>query len=125
MDVAIEIERLDCALSVCKVADYSLVDVEDAFCFTGRTDEECSLICRTESVPANVIAREDGWRAFRVKGVLDFSLIGILAPIATLLADNGISLSAVSTFNTDYVLVKRERFERALALLGEAGYVVS
>ncbi|MBS5449769.1 MAG: ACT domain-containing protein [Coriobacteriia bacterium] len=120
-----EIEKLDCALSVCKVADYSLVDVEDEFCFTGHTDEERSLVCRTELVPANAIAREDGWRAFRVKGVLDFSLVGILAPIATLLADNGISLSAVSTFNTDYVLVKQESFERALALLDQAGYAVS
>lgn len=122
--MGLTIKRLACELSVCKVEDYSLVDVEDEFCFTGRTDEERSLVCRTEVVPANTVAREDGWRAFRVEGVLDFSLVGILAPIATLLADNGISLSAISTFNTDYVLVKAESFGRALALLAQAGYEV-
>ena len=53
-----------------------------------------------------MIQRDDGWKAFRIQGVLDFSLIGILAKIAAALADNGISIFAVSTYNTDYVLIK-------------------
>ena len=58
------IQALPDACSVCKVADESLVDRETMFCFTGRTDAERSLVCRTQDVPDNVTAREDGWRAF-------------------------------------------------------------
>ena len=75
--------------SVCQVLDYSQTDLEHAFCFSGKTDEECSLVCPTELVPRNTTAREDGWRAFRLQGVLDFSLIGVLARIADLLAREG------------------------------------
>lgn len=60
---------------------------------------------------------DDGWKAFRIQGVLDFSLIGILAKIATVLADNGISIFAVSTYNTDYVLIKKENYQKALDIL--------
>ena len=59
----------------------------------------------------------DGWKAFRIQGVLDFSLIGILAKIATVLADNGISIFAVLTYNTDYVLIKKENYQKALDIL--------
>ena len=60
---------------------------------------------------------DDGWKAFSIQGVLDFSLIGILAKIATVLADNGISIFAVSTYNTDYVLIKKENYQKALDIL--------
>lgn len=60
---------------------------------------------------------DDGWKAFRIQGVLDFSSIGILAKIATVLADNGISIFAVSTYNTDYVLIKKENYQKALDIL--------
>ncbi len=63
---------------------------------------------------------DDGWKAFRIQGVLDFSLIGILAKIATVLADNGISIFAVSTYNTDYVLIKKENYQKALDILQTA-----
>ena len=76
----------------------------------------------TSEVPANVIRRDDGWRAFRIQGILDFSLIGILAKIATVLADNGISIFAVSTYNTDYVLMKKENYQKALDVLNALGY---
>ena len=66
----------------------------------------------------------DGWKAFRIQGVLDFSLIGILAKIATVLADNGISIFAVSTYNTDYVLIKKENYQKALEVLQTAGYKI-
>lgn len=67
-----EIKRLDNSFTVCKVQDYSLVSLEDEYCFIGKTDEENSLVCKSESVPDNVIEREDGWKAFRIQGVLDF-----------------------------------------------------
>lgn len=119
-----EIKKINDDFTVCKVKDYTLVNMEDEYCFIGKTDEENSLVCRTEQVPANVTEREDGWKAFRIQGVLDFSLIGILAKISTLLAENNIGIFVVSTYNTDYVLVKKEKFPMALQLLADAGYQV-
>lgn len=119
-----EIERIHHRFSVCKVKNYSLVDFRSEYCFIGKTDQENSLVCLTEHVPENVIAREDGWRAFRVCGILDFSLIGILAKLAALLAEHKISIFAVSTYNTDYILVKEERYEQALKILSDAGYQI-
>ena len=122
--IAITIEPLDVNLSVCKVEDYSQVDICQPFCFTGSTDEEFSLVCPTDMVPANTTERDDGWRAFRIVGVLDFSLVGILAGISEILAENKIGLFAVSTYNTDYILTKAENFERALKVLKSAGYTI-
>ena len=119
-----EIKRLDYDFSVCKVADYTKVNLESAFCFTGKTDEENSLVCPTELVPDNTTERDDGWKAFRIQGVLDFSLIGILSKISALLAQNKIGIFAVSTYNTDYILTKQENFEKALQVLDEAGYTI-
>lgn len=118
------LEPLDPAFTVCRVKDYASVDLSRPFCFAGVTDEEYSLVCPAEEVPENTEAREDGWRCFRIRGVLDFSLTGILAGIAEVLTDNEIGLFAVSTFNTDYIFVKEEQFPQALSLLGQAGYNV-
>ncbi|MDO4483382.1 MAG: ACT domain-containing protein [Clostridia bacterium] len=119
-----ELQVLPCDLSVCKVTDYAQVDWSAPFTFTGYTDEEYSLVCPASAVPDNTTHREDGWRGFRIVGTLDFSLVGILARIASLLAENGISIFALSTFNTDYVLMKADAFDRALAVLRENGYAV-
>ena len=110
--------------SVCKVEDYSLVDLNAEYCFIGKTREENSLVCVTGNVPANAVQTEDGWKAFRVDGVLDFSLIGILSRICGILAEHEISVFVVSTFDTDYVLIKRENFRRALDILENAGYEI-
>ena len=110
--------------SVCKVSDYSQVDLNLPFVFTGSTDEEKSLVCPIPFVPRNTINREDGWRAFRIEGVLDFSLIGILSRISSVLAENGIGIFAISTFNTDYILTKIENFERAIEVLQSAGFCI-
>ena len=80
--------------------------------------------CETNDVPENTIEREDGWRGFRIQGILDFSLIGILSKLSGILADNKIGIFAVSTFNTDYILVKDVDFEKSLAVLLNAGYTV-
>ena len=119
-----KIQVIPFSFSVCQVSDYSQVDLEHEFCFPGRTDEERSLVCPTELVPRNTTAREDGWRAFRLQGVLDFSLIGILAQIAELLAREGIAIFALSTYNTDYILIKEARFSDALDTLARAGYEI-
>ncbi len=99
-----ELKIIPREFSVCKVSDYSQVDLNQPFVFTGSTDEEKSLVCPIPFVPLNTITREDGWRAFRIEGVLEFSLIGILSKISSVLAENGIGIFAISTFNTDYIL---------------------
>ena len=110
--------------SVCKVADYSQTDLNRDFVFTGKTDEELSLVCPTAAVPQNTTERDDGWRGMRIEGTLDFSLIGILAKISAILAENKIGIFVVSTYNTDYVLTKAESFEKAISLLSDNGYEI-
>lgn len=94
----------------------------DFFSLT-RTKDELSLVCSQELVPPGVQC-EKGWRCIMVKGPLDFSLTGILASLAAPLAEAGISIFAISTFDTDYLLVKAENLERAVLKLKEAGHVI-
>ncbi len=110
---------------MCRLASLEGVDpaAGEPF-FLARTDRELSLVCPTRAVPASVRAREDGWRAFRVAGTLDFSLVGILARLTGILADRGTGLFAVSTYDTDYILVKAADLQRALAALSEEGYTL-
>ena len=119
-----KIKVLDCDFSICKIKDCSKVNFDSEYCFIGKTDEEISLACVTSEVPADVIERDDNWKAFRIQGVLDFSLIGILSKISTLLADNEIGIFAVSTYNTDYVFTKKDNFAKALKVLSDAGYEI-
>jgi hypothetical protein len=89
---------------------------EEGFFSITRTDDELTVVCPELRVPAE-IKSEKNWRAIKIRGPLDFSLTGILASIATPLAENGISIFAISTFQTDYVLLKEENLERALNIL--------
>ena len=118
------LKKLPYDLTVCKVEDLSGIDLNSSFFFMGKTDEELSLVCETSDVPAVTVERDDGWKGFRIEGVLDFSLIGILSEISGILADNKIGIFAVSTYNTDYILVKRDNYKRALASLSDAGYEI-
>jgi len=112
------------SFSVCKVTDYSKIDLSHNFIFTAKTDEEYSLVCPTSLVPDNTLKVEDGWRGMRIVGVLDFSLIGILSKIAGILANNNISIFAISTYNTDYIFVKKGDFKKAILVLEKEGYVI-
>ena len=78
----------------------------------------------TGEAPANAVRCDDGWKAFRIQGILDFSLVGILSKIAVILANHEISIFAVSTYNTDYVLIKSENYQRGLEILEAAGYKI-
>lgn len=120
-----EIKVIQQDFAICKVKDLTKVDFADEFCFIGKTDEELSLVCSTNRIPDNVTDCDDGWRAFRIQGVLDFSLIGILSKISTLLAENKIGIFAVSTYNTDYILTKSDHFEAAIEVLRSNGYQIS
>lgn len=119
-----ELKVIDHKLTVCKVADISAIDLASDFFFIGKTDEELSLVCKTEDTPSETTEREDGWKGFRIQGVLDFSLIGILSKLSSILAAHKIGIFAVSTYNTDYILVKEENLERALEVLASEGYTV-
>lgn len=110
--------------AVCQVEDYSQVNLENPFVFTGATDDEKSLVCPIALVPENALSVDKTWSAFRIEGVLDFSLIGILSKISSLLAENNIGIFAISTYNTDYILTKTTDFQRALQVLKEAKYTI-
>jgi uncharacterized protein len=92
-----------------------------AFTSVTRTADELSIVCREDSVPGDV-ASSRGWRALKVAGPLDFGLSGILSSLASPLAAAGVSIFAVSTHDTDYVLVRDESLGRAVQALTEAGH---
>ena len=120
----VQIKKIYQDFSICQVEDYSLVNLDSEYSFIAKTEEERSLVCITKEVPSNVIRRDDGWKAFCVQVVLDFSLIGILSEISTILAEHGISIFAVSTYNTDYILIKDTNYEKALEVLKYSGYEI-
>lgn len=120
----VKIKKLEHNFSICKVEDFSMISLENEYCFIGKTDEEKSLVCLSENIPNNVTKRDDNWKAFRIEGILDFSLIGILAKISSLLAKNNIGIFVVSTYNTDYILTKSDDFLKALEILSNADYQI-
>jgi len=119
-----ELELLDLDFSVCKLADVSDVDLSKQFFFASRTDSEISLVCPTADAPASAISVNDGWKCFRICGTLDFSLIGILSELSTILAEARIGIFAVSTYDTDYILIKKENLESAIEALSSKGYSI-
>lgn len=121
-ELQVKLQILQGDFSVCKLKDTASIRLDHTFSFVGKTDEEISLVCWTQDAPEQFLAREDGWRAFRIQGELDFSLVGILSRISSLLAAEGIGIFALSTFNTDYILTKAENFPQAVQTLESAGY---
>lgn len=99
------------------------LDQSGFFC-VACTDEELSVVCETSAVQGTPEGKEDGWKCIKVQGPLDFSLNGILSSIATPLAAAQISIFAVSTFDTDYILIKEDSLEKAKRVLREAGFDV-
>ena len=111
-----EIKKIHQEFSVCQVEDYSFVNLDSEYSFIGKTDEEKSLVCLTSEVPPNVIRRDDGWKALRIQGVLEFSLIGILSKIAAILADHNIPilqyLLTIRTIFWSKRRITRKRYKR-------------
>ena len=111
-------------LAVCRFDPGHQFDVDLSsvtFYSLTKTEEELSVVLPESQVPDGCRA-ECGWRALKVDGVLDFSLTGILASLANPLAEAGISIFAISTFDTDYILVKSDRMEAAMQTLTDAGH---
>ena len=117
----LQLQILPQSLTVCKAQRLADIELSGLF-FIGSTDAELSLVCETDRVPAHTLAREDGWRALRIVGQLDFALTGILSGIASVLAAAKVGIFAVSTYDTDYILVKGENLDLATNALRKAGY---
>jgi hypothetical protein len=85
------------------------------------TTDELSIVCESSLVPANVQCEKE-WAAIKVQGILDFALTGILAALAVPLAEHGIAIFAISTFDTDYLLVKQQSLSQAITVLERQGH---
>ena len=121
------LEILPTKFAVCRLQhDTSIPEwaLTGHFFSISKTEEELSIVCEEGYVPGGTKC-ESGWRALKVKGPLDFGLTGILASIAQPLALAKVSLFAISTFDTDYVLIKHDCVDRAAEALTRAGHHVS
>lgn len=118
------LERLPLELTICKVPSLDEVTTGEGFLVLAVTDNEISVVCETDHTPARTLERADGWQGLRVCGSMDFSLVGVLAELSGILADHGIPLFCVSTFDTDYILVRTPDVDRAIDSLRNAGHTV-
>ena len=126
-DVALRLSALEERLTICRLEPYSEVPswaTGAGFFSVTRTPDELSVVCPEPYVPEEV-KREDGWRALVVEGPLDFSLVGILSSISGPLADAGISVFTISTFDTDYVLVNEDQLDSAVAALRDNSHEIT
>ena len=113
-------------LSICRLDPSTMIPdwvTGGTFFSISRTPDELSIVCLQDQVPDGIHA-DQGWRGLRVQGPLDFALTGILASLATPLAQAGISIFALSTFDTDYVLVKAVDLDHAVQVLRRQGHIV-
>lgn len=88
-----------------------------------RTANELSIVCESERIPADV-TQETGWRCLQVDGPLDFSMIGVLTALLNPLAQNGVSVFVISTFDTDYLFIKASVLEQSIQVLTESGHEI-
>ena len=119
----IKLHVLKQPLAVCRLKDISQLDTSKEFLYFCKTDQELSLVCPEKDLPSDTLMCEKGWRGMRIEGMLDFSLIGIISKLSGILADNSIGIFVISTYNTDYILVKEEQFFAAKKVLSEKGYI--
>jgi hypothetical protein len=123
----LDLSLMDDRLAVCRLAPTEDFPVwalgAPGFCSVTRTADEWSVVCSEDLVPPGAQC-ERGWRIFQVAGPLDFSLTGILASIAGPLADAHVSVFALSTYDTDYVMVKERDLDQAARALEAAGHRV-
>lgn len=120
-----ELEVLSGGYAVCRLPAGTELPgwVQGEFYSVTVTPSELSVVCEAACVPPDV-RHEPGWRCLKVRGTLDFSLTGVLASLAAPLAEAGVSLFSLSTFDTDYLLVKGERLQTAVTALEAAGHSV-
>lgn len=113
-------------LAVCRLPPDALVPerpVSACFWSVTRSDDELSLVLPEETAPAGSVV-EPGWRCLKVRGPLDFGLTGILASLASPLAEAGVSIFALSTYDTDYILIKENDLEKTKQVLTANGHTI-
>ncbi|OAI40482.1 amino acid-binding protein [Planctomycetaceae bacterium SCGC AG-212-D15] len=117
---------LDGIFSICRLDPNAPLPswASGSFLSITRSPDELSIVCPAAVVPDGV-GCERGWRCLKVQGPFDFSVVGVVASIIGPLAEAGVSVFVVSTFDTDYLLVKQERLERAVEVLRKAGHTVA
>lgn len=124
-EIKLTLEVLSDTLGICKIDTKQVIPpwaYQGWFSIT-RTKEELSIVCSEKNIPEAVLC-ERGWKAFKVQGTLDFGLVGILAKLTTALAEAGLGIFAISTYNTDYILVKAKDFDCAVNTLRNDGHKI-
>lgn len=119
--MAIELQLLDLNLVIAKLSEFDNLDeilAKAKFASFTKTEDEFSLVIDKNNLPNHQFVNE-GWKAFKIIGPLDFSLVGIILQVISPLSKNGISIFTISTFDTDYILVKKEQLQRAVEVLKE------
>jgi uncharacterized protein len=123
---SLRLSVLEHSLAVCRLEPDSKIPAwataDPFFCVT-RTTDELSVVCPEERVPVGITC-ECGWRALEVEGPLEFGMTGVLASVAVPLAESGVGILAIATYETDYVLVKEEQLDLAAAALRARGHEI-
>ena len=120
----LKLELLEDTFTIHRINPYAKIPDEifgEAFFSIVKTEEELSIVCR-DSLTLNNERCDQGWSCIKVSGPLELSTIGILAKLSKVLANEDISIFAISTYDTDYVLVKADKTTEAVAALKDAGY---
>ncbi len=116
------LEILKERFAVCKTDEITEIKKGEGFFSLTVTQDEISLVCSEKHIPKGCKV-QTGFRAMRIKGTLDFSLTGILAKISGILADEKISIFALSTYDTDYIFVDEKNLGKSISALEKGGYV--
>ncbi len=125
-EIKLTLEVLSDTIGVCKLDSNQIIPTwahQGKFFSITRTMEELSIVCSEENIPEDVLC-EQGWKALKVQGTLDFGLVGILAKVTTALANAGLGIFAISTYNTDYILVKEKDLKCAIIALCKDGHKI-
>lgn len=126
MNLHLTLSRLSGLLAVCKLPEDAAIPdwaYNRDFLALVRTPDELTVVCPQDNVPDGVIA-ERGWVALKVHGPLEFNMVGVLAQVSTTLAESGVSIYSISTYETDYFLLKETRLEVACSALVRAGHTI-
>ncbi len=124
--LALTLTLLQEAFSVCQMAPSEPIPswaTQGTFYSITKTTDELSIVCPSEEVPSGITC-EKGWIMYRVEGPLDFGLTGVLSSIAKPLTDEKVSIFAISSYDTDYILVKESNREKSLKALTAANFIV-
>jgi len=120
----VELQKIDRDFTICQAGGLNHIDFTREFVFLSKTDDEISLVCESEYVPSDAVTADPGWKALKICGRLDLEMTGVISKIAGLLAEAGLGIFVVSTYNTDYILLKAANFDRGLQTLARNGYII-